>query len=618
MNRAILVIGLALVLNSPSLFAQDKKKIPPAKEAKKESILCMHDCGSSSERSFSVNKKIYKGEKIRGPRTVVATDLSPLRYSYRWQSEVTFSAPPDLWSKLTNIASPQGAQGQAKPPTANPTTPKINLAGQPARAQLQKPGGAKLLVTPKEPPISAETIDLLAKADKALSASELAKDAVNRQLRGIDQPLIDGIDRDFQSVSAQVVKANTATNSVSLAGQELIAFLSKVDPGSTYSGIVNELSNSTDFKFMAGVNAVWPDIATITALQNSADMRKAFLNAKKTAFDSAYPSLLTNLSLSERDLQTAQDNLETQALKLRGSSRATEQSLIDDTLEAIKLRLDELDGLNGAKSDLQYASETITWAITQNNGIETSLSNLDPNGDKYKAFQAAQAKLFEWNHNMLQVKQDIDNYNSDKEHTTNPFSTSFSAGCDYTFASTKQNAIKLTQIDNLPDKTAAAPVDVISLVMECASPFNVSAGVEFSAIPTREFAIQPVATPPGSTTTTNEFVLTSKSNFHPLPIGMVSTRLCEPNEFVSFHLSFGVSGNFNSQNAGGSSAEFLIGPSIAFFRTMFLTPGLHIGKKSMLGDGFVLGDPVPPNITTPPIQTGYRAGFGFAITFTKP
>jgi hypothetical protein len=154
--------------------------------------------------------------------------------------------------------------------------------------------------------------------------------------------------------------------------------------------------------------------------------------------------------------------------------------------------------------------------------------------------------------------------------------------------------------------------------MECASPFIVSAGVDFRTILTREFAIQPVASPPGSTTTINEFVLTSKSSFHPLPIGIVSARLCEPNEAVSLHLSLGMAGNFNSQNAGGSSAEFLVGPSIALFRTMFFTPGLHIGKKSILGDRFVLGNPAPPNITTPPLQTGYTTGFGFAITFTKP
>ena len=172
--------------------------------------------------------------------------------------------------------------------------------------------------------------------------------------------------------------------------------------------------------------------------------------------------------------------------------------------------------------------------------------------------------------------------------------------------------------DQLPDKSAVAPATVLSVTVECASPFNVSAGVAFSTIPDREYAIQPVATPPGSTTTTNQFALTADSSFHPLALGMVSARLCEPNEIIAFHLSFGLAGNFKSQNAGGSSAEFLIGPSISLFRTMFITPGLHIGRKTVLADGYTVGSPVPSNVTTPPLQSSYKPAFGLAITFTKP
>jgi hypothetical protein len=113
-------------------------------------------------------------------------------------------------------------------------------------------------------------------------------------------------------------------------------------------------------------------------------------------------------------------------------------------------------------------------------------------------------------------------------------------------------------------------------------------------------------------------VYTTHSNFHPLPIAMVSARLCEPNEKISIHASFGLSGNFNSDSNGGSSAEFLFGPSIALFRTMFITPGLHIGRQASLADGFNVGNPAPPNVTTAPVQTSYKPGFGLAITFTKP
>jgi hypothetical protein len=51
---------------------------------------------------------------------------------------------------------------------------------------------------------------------------------------------------------------------------------------------------------------------------------------------------------------------------------------------------------------------------------------------------------------------------------------------------------------------------------------------------------------------------------------------------------------------------------------MFFTAGLHIGRKSELGDGFKVGEPAPPNVTTALVQTSYEPAFGIAITFTKP
>jgi hypothetical protein len=612
----IVAIGLALVVGQ-TVCAQSDKKTPLAKETKnKSSFLCMHDCGTSRQETFDVSNKSYKGETVRGPVTVVAYNLNPLRFSYKWQSDVTFTAAPDLWSKLTGIGVPQSSAKPPSPPAPKAPTAQSALPGHAMRSALQQPGGTRTIVAQGQPAISQETLDLVRKAQSAIDAGQQAVENVNGQIVGLDQALKDAISEDFNDVTAQVVSANIATNNVTLAGQELVTFLVRVDASSTYDGIKNELSDSTDFNFMKGVNAHWPEPATVAKLQNSVDARKSVLSSKKTTLDGVHPSLLAGIAVAQRDLEAADDNLEYESTKLTANPRSdAEEELVKKTIEALKARLGEV---NEAKTELQDASDTLNWAITETAAMETALSSLDTSSDKFKAFQTAQATLVQWRHNMMQLKQMWESYQADKDHVENPFVTSFSAGCDYTFATTKKNAIKLTQVDNLPDKSAAAPTDVLSLTMMCASPFNVSAGVAFSTIPSREFAIEPVATPPGSTTTTNEFVLQSNSSFHPLPIGMVSARLCEPNEKISFHLSLGVAGNFNSQSAGGSSAEFLIGPSIALFRTMFLTPGLHIGKKTTLGDGFVLGNPTPPNVTSAPIESSYTTGFGFAITFTKP
>jgi hypothetical protein len=104
-----------------------------------------------------------------------------------------------------------------------------------------------------------------------------------------------------------------------------------------------------------------------------------------------------------------------------------------------------------------------------------------------------------------------------------------------------------------------------------------------------------------------------------MPIVMANVRLTDWHDHLfAFHGSFGVAGNFQSQSSGGSSADFLVGGSISLWRIMFLTAGVQIGTKPSLAGGFHVGDTVPSDITTVQVSKSYTAGFGFAITFTKP
>jgi hypothetical protein len=154
--------------------------------------------------------------------------------------------------------------------------------------------------------------------------------------------------------------------------------------------------------------------------------------------------------------------------------------------------------------------------------------------------------------------------------------------------------------------------------LTCASPFAVSAGVEFSTIPAREFGI--IKSAGGANNTSiNKFGLTSDSQVHPLPVALVHVRLWESVDHrFAFHATAGASGNIQGQNSGGSSAEFLTGGSLSFFRTMFITAGLHIGTESTLAGGFKVGDTVPSDITSVQVTKSYTKGVGIAITFTKP
>jgi hypothetical protein len=432
----------------------------------------------------------------------------------------------------------------------------------------------------------------------------------------ISPELKSDIDKDLTSLNDLIAAANNATRYVSDAGDDLLHFLGNVKADSTYDGINLELATSPKSTFLTGVDSRWPDIKDISRLQGSTTTRKQDLSLIKANFDSAHSSLLAALTVAGRDLQSALSALQTADAKWTAKQpNGSDHVALSSSINQVQTRNRQKE-VQVAQINLTQASGALSWMISVNDSIQTSLAKVDLNSDGYKAFEQAQATLRDWQQKMTLVKQAVDRNLT--QQGPDPFTMTMAATCDYAFSTTKQTVITLTATDQLPAKTAGAPTDVLSVTVECASPFTVSAGVAFSTISNKQFGIQAVATPPGSTTTTNEFVLTSNSSFHPLPIGMVSARLCEPNEKVSFHLSLGLAGNFKSQSSGGSTAEFLVGPSIALFRTMFFTPGLHIGQQASLGGGFRLGDPVPTSITTPPLQTSYKVGFGFAITFTKP
>jgi len=290
----------------------------------------------------------------------------------------------------------------------------------------------------------------------------------------------------------------------------------------------------------------------------------------------------------------------------------------DPQSETAKAIAEAISGLQSSTTDLNGGAKVISSAMAQNAKVATGLADVQQSSSKYSDFVTAHDSLVTWNVRMTTLKGRWQTYLANPKGVPDPFSMTTAADCGFAFSRTKTTAITLSRVDQLPGSTATNPETVLSVSVECTSPFTVAAGVAFSTLRQQQYGIQAVATPPASTTTVNKFVTTSDSRVNPLPIGMIHVRLYEPTEWFSVHGSFGVAGDIKPQSAGGSSADFILGPSIAFFRTMFLTPGLHLGRQAVLGGGYHVGDPVPSNITTPPLQTSYKPAFGLAVTFTKP
>jgi hypothetical protein len=194
--------------------------------------------------------------------------------------------------------------------------------------------------------------------------------------------------------------------------------------------------------------------------------------------------------------------------------------------------------------------------------------------------------------------------------------------CGVLFNRNEQDVLKLIIADRTQVFDGQIPQPQTKdglLTVMCSSPFSISAGAAFNTIRNTQFAIVKSAPAAGGTTSVNKFGTTSDSRVNPYPIAMAHARLRDwSNNRYALHFSFGIGASVKGQDSGGASPEFLTGLSLSFLRTIYLTGGLDIAKQSQLIGGFKVGDVVPTDITSPPVSSSYKPGFGFAITFTKP
>jgi hypothetical protein len=204
----------------------------------------------------------------------------------------------------------------------------------------------------------------------------------------------------------------------------------------------------------------------------------------------------------------------------------------------------------------------------------------------------------------------------------NAFTLQLDIRCGILFNQNQPITVKLNTVDRtgmFPGQTAQQPVSTTLINVNCSSAFAVTAGAAFGVIDNPVYAEVTSAPASGGTTPVTKFGLTSDSKINPYPIALAHARLKDwADNKYALHYSFGAGVNPNSSGSSSASPEFLTGVSISFLRTIYVTGGLDVGKQTSLAGGFHVGDTVPTGVATVPTSTSYTAGFGFAITFTKP
>jgi hypothetical protein len=241
---------------------------------------------------------------------------------------------------------------------------------------------------------------------------------------------------------------------------------------------------------------------------------------------------------------------------------------------------------------------------TQITAYITEVTPSNSAGDKTAAFNKQQAIVKYWSRVISDLKEDS-------------FTKTTYVNCSVSFNQNKQIAVKLIQFDRLPlfENLGPSTAEVRDpfVTVTCASPFSVSAGVEMRFLGNQAFGIVP-----SGATGANQFNITDNAKTLVLPMGMVHARLAEwSNHRVGINASFGIAAHITSSAAGGSGAEYLTGLSFSLFRTIYITPGWHVGRVSELAGGYKPGDAVPMGVTVTPVRSSYQHGFGLGITFSK-
>ncbi|HEY6770282.1 MAG TPA: hypothetical protein VI386_36530 [Candidatus Sulfotelmatobacter sp.] len=607
MKTHVSLVLLAALLSSVLLFAKDKYPV----------------------KTYDLAASTYKGEQVRGPRTIKALNLNTLRYDYSWDSSVTFVAGPDLWKALTQVpttGAAQAAKDTSAPKTKQPPAPPAiglfeKVVITPAPDCMHDP---KLTTLPAATLVSfCEAVTL---AERGLQVYLLVQNE-NKQIRDKYVKVAD----DRTQLNNLATKTNAAILAVADAGADLQSLLQE---GSiTNSSLVDQINTrlrhdlntacasdpSAYSVFMYGVKACWP-FQEIATARNTTEGLRTSIEREKIDFQPFATEQVSRIGLlkdrSQMKIVALEADLNDKKLKLTQYQLAKFSTAVGDLQ-------DRLADLETAKADLVIDATNLDNAGKEADKTLAGFGDMSSTSSKYTGFRDARELLLTWQQRMTGLYDAWMAYKTDPVKNPDPFSNSRDGDCDFAFSQTKKTALTLSRTDRMPGTKDTKPEAVLSATVECTSPFAVTAGVAFSSIQEREFAIVPSSdgkNPPG---VVNKFQSTAKSSFHPLPLGMIHARLWEGapdtwRENVGLHASFGMAGNFRSQNSGGSDVEFLAGPSVSLFRTMFVTPGLHIGHKVSLGGGFNEGDIVPSSITQPPLQKSYKLGFGLAITFTKP
>jgi hypothetical protein len=147
--------------------------------------------------------------------------------------------------------------------------------------------------------------------------------------------------------------------------------------------------------------------------------------------------------------------------------------------------------------------------------------------------------------------------------------------------------------------------------------FSLSLGPVISTLPSRTYSHQKAPVPAGSSTTQDILSVGNNRNINVLGVALLNYHLPRmswlPRE-MGVALSAGPVYTLGS-TPGVSALGLFLGPTIHVNRSIFLTPGLHIGQFADFPEGFVPGSIIPDQFGDLHPVTRTTAHFAFGLTY---
>jgi hypothetical protein len=244
-------------------------------------------------------------------------------------------------------------------------------------------------------------------------------------------------------------------------------------------------------------------------------------------------------------------------------------------------------------------------AVIRTNDLIASVADLtNPNNASLTSFQNLRTQLGTWSGVLTGVSGT----------GVSAFRYEQTVTCSFAFENSKETKLEIITTDRLSQTATPVRQELITVV--CSSPFVVSGGFGFSSIDESSIVFQSSSKTDSSGKAQSVFGFEGHSNYRPIPLLLLNVRVWEPSDLFSFHISGGAAVDIKTGSTG-TDVEYVLGPSVAIRRSLFLTPGLHFGRVGILSpeSGFKIGDVVPSGLSTPPIQKSWKKAFVFAFTW---